>query len=57
MTDLEQLKATRGERWRQEQGDYYIIDYRKNWLTHKHIDPETLARELGVLRDWETIVD
>ena len=50
--DLEQLKTTRGERLRMDVGDYYVIDYSKNSIIHKDVDPEQLGRELGVLREW-----
>ena len=43
------LKTTRGERWRNELGDYYIVDINRNFIVRKHVDPEELARELGVL--------
>jgi hypothetical protein len=37
--DLEMLKVTRGNRWRREVGDYYVIDFNRNWIIHKHVDP------------------
>jgi hypothetical protein len=52
----EMLKITRGDRQRLELGDYYIIDYRRNFIINKDVDPETVARELGVLENWETVV-
>jgi len=51
--DDEVLKATRGERWRDEQGDFYILDWRKNWIVYKHVDLEELGRELEVLKPFE----
>ena len=53
--DLEMLKATRGERMRREFGDYYVIDFRRNFVTHTRVDPEEMARDLGVLKEWETL--
>ena len=53
--DLEMLKTTRGNRWRQEVGDYYVIDFTKNWIIDKHVDPEEMGRELGVLEPWEVV--
>lgn len=53
--DLQSVKTARGERLRQEVGDYYIIDYDRNYVADKDIDPEAYARELGVLQPWETV--
>ena len=53
--DGEQLKATRGERARQDFGDYYIIDRSGNFVVAKHCDPEELAREIGVLQPYEAL--
>jgi hypothetical protein len=55
--DLEALKVSRSERMRQEVGWYYIIDYKMNAITHHRVDPEKLARELGVLQDWEAVTE
>jgi hypothetical protein len=55
--DLQMLKITRGERWRPELGDFYVSDFNKNWIVEKHVDPETLGRELEVLESWEKVVD
>lgn len=55
--DNEVLKAARGARMQQEVGDYYIVDFSKNAVTRMDADPEKLARELGVLKDWETLAD
>ena len=54
--DREQLKTTRGERLRMEVGDYYVINYAKNFIAYKDVDPEQLGRELGVLKEWEQVV-
>lgn len=55
--DLEQLKVTRGgELLRLDLGDYYILNFNHNWIAHKHVDPEKLGRELGVLQEWEEVV-
>jgi hypothetical protein len=55
--DDEVLKAVRGERLRLDVGDFYIVDTRRNFITGKDIDPEALARELGVLKPWEAVRD
>lgn len=53
----EQLKTARSDRARLELGDYYVIDVNRNVVRGKNVDPETLGRELGVLKGWETVVD
>jgi hypothetical protein len=55
--DLEALKVSRGERMRFDLGEYYVIDYRLNAIQRHNVDPEALARELGVLRAWEEEVN
>jgi len=47
--DGERLHTTRGERWRGERGDHFIIDERRNFIVAKHVDVRELARELGCL--------
>ena len=53
--DLEMLRVTRGAQMQQDVGDYHVIDFRKNWITHKHVDPEQMARDMGVLHEWEEV--
>ncbi len=53
--ELEALKITRGNQWRPELGDYYVVDLNRNSIIRKDVDPEKIARELGVLRDWEEV--
>lgn len=53
----EQVKTTRGDRWRSELGDYYVVDLNRNMITAKHVKPVEWGRELGVLREWETVVE
>lgn len=48
-----QLKKTRG-RAKSVIGDFFILD--EGNVTSRHIDPESLARELGVLAEWEHIM-
>ena len=55
--DNEMLKATRGDRWRHELGDYYIANFARNFIVGKHVDPEALGRELGVVEQWEEVRD
>jgi hypothetical protein len=55
--DDEVLKVARGARAQLDLGDFYILNTRGNWIDHKNVDPEALARELGVLKAWEKVVD
>ena len=50
------LKRLRGERWRRDLGEYYILDRHVDAVTRTHVDPVTLAQELGILRSWERVV-
>lgn len=52
--DLRKLKKTR-ERYRSDLGDYYVLDFDRNFILWKHVEPETLAKELGVLGDFERV--
>jgi hypothetical protein len=52
--DCEALKKAR-PRWWNELGDYYIVDYNRNWIVAKDVDIEDLGRELGVLQPHETM--
>lgn len=49
------LKAARGEKARQELGEYFVIDISLNSLVEKDVDLETLGRELEVLKAWEVV--
>ena len=53
--NMEKLLAARSERVRRDLGDYYVVDQRRNFLIHKDVDPETYAREIGVLAEWEKL--
>jgi hypothetical protein len=46
------LMATR--RWKLDYGDYYILDLSGN-VMDANIDPEELARKLGVLKERENV--
>lgn len=35
-------------------GEYVVINTWRNRIVRKHVDPVALARELGVLQDYET---
>jgi len=51
----EMLKAARGERLRQQVGDYYLIDIRANAVLRHNVDIVEMARGLGVLMGWEEL--
>jgi hypothetical protein len=53
--DMQMLKATRGEKMRQAVGDFHVIDFSINGVTHTNVDPESFARDLGVLKPWEKV--
>ena len=53
--DDEKLQKSRGSRFIVDVGRYYVRDLHTNFINAMHVDPATLGRELGVLRDWEAI--
>jgi hypothetical protein len=53
--NLEMLKTARGRLMRSNFGDHYVIDFRRNLITQRHIDPEEMGRALGVLHEWEKV--
>ena len=55
--DEEVLKKTRGMQAYLDLGDYYVLDWNRNNLVDKNVDPESMARELGVLLPYERVVE
>jgi len=55
--DFQKLCKTREGRAQAELGDFYIVEYRRNFVADTRVDPEDLGRELGVLRDYETVIE
>lgn len=53
----EKLVASRGERARNELGNYYVINVSRNVILFKDVSPETLATQYGVLKPYERIVE
>ena len=51
----EVLRAARSERARADHGDYFIVTERG--IYPSHVDPEDLARQMRVLKDWEKVVE
>jgi hypothetical protein len=37
-------------------GQYYVIDFARNWVTSENVDLEALGRELGALEPWEKVI-
>ena len=46
-------------RWRDvgHVGQYFTFNPERNWVVRTSVDPEGLARELGVLADYEQVVE
>ena len=40
-----------------EPGEFYCVDLNRNTVDSKGLDPEEWARELGVLAEYEEVVD
>jgi hypothetical protein len=38
-------------------GQFYVVDYKRNFVVKDHVNPEALGRDLGVLRDYEAVVE
>jgi hypothetical protein len=51
------LKVTRGQRAILDLGHYYVLDQRRNLALETNVSIESMARELGVLKDYETVVE
>jgi hypothetical protein len=57
--DHERLCKARGNPMSPENlelGSYFIVDWDFNSIVAKHVDPEELGRELGLLRPGETVL-
>jgi len=52
--EQQSLRITR-DRWRSDLGDYYVVDFNRNWIVASHVNPEEVAREMGLLRSWESV--
>jgi len=51
--DGQVLRKARNERVRFDLGGYYVTDVRTGGADYTHVDLESLARELGVIRPHE----
>lgn len=52
-----ELKKTRGARALLDLGDFYVLNTRRNFIDEHHVDPDDLGREMGVLAEYEYIVE
>jgi len=53
--DGQVLKKLRGERWRTDLGEYYVVDLANNALKTWHVDLVAFAKELQVISPWEEV--
>ena len=53
--DGKQLQTARSPRAVASVGRYFINDFRRGVIVEQRVDPEALARELGLLAAWERI--
>jgi len=51
----ELLRANRSSSYQHDLGHYYVIDLRLNAVVGKDVDLTELGKELGVLKDWESV--
>jgi hypothetical protein len=47
----QRLRTARGS----DLGRYYILDFKHNSVVKRHVDPEALGRDFGVLKDYELL--
>jgi len=52
----EMVRQARGDRARQDLGDFYVVDAHRNVVVRQGIDLEAFAREMGVLKGYERLV-
>ncbi len=53
----EVLKVAKGDRLKQDLGDFYIVDFHMNAVVGMRCDPVALAEELGVLKPFEVAAE
>lgn len=49
----EKLCRSRGPQEQSEMGSCYIVNVQRGRIVARHVDPERLAKELGVLKPYE----
>jgi len=53
----EVLKKSRGDRAREQVGNYYVVTQSGGYMVHPDVDLEEFARKLGVLKPYEELAD
>jgi hypothetical protein len=54
--DMQMLRKARSAGIGQyDLGQYYVIDFSRNWVVERAVDVEDLARELELLEPWEAV--
>jgi hypothetical protein len=51
------LKRARPGPATQEHGQFYVVDFKRNFLAQRDVNIEDFARELGVIQPWESVSD
>jgi hypothetical protein len=51
------LKKTKGAKARQDLGDFFVLNTRRNYVMHhyKDVDLEELGRDVGAIGEWEEL--
>ncbi len=51
------LKKSRTQQSILDCGQYYVINYSKNYVAYHDVDLERFGQELGVIQRWEAVTD
>ena len=51
------LKTARSSNVASSVGWHYTVDFNRNSITGQRVNPEALGRKLGVLAEWEHVVE
>ena len=51
----QRLRKSRGRTDQFNLGEYYVYHWRDNFIIEKHVDLETLGRQLGVIGESQTV--
>lgn len=54
---VDEMQLRRPRRYDASIGSYYIHGLARNLVVETHVDPEELARRLGVMATWERVAD
>ncbi len=55
--DYRQVRKTRTARDRGNLGEYFLLDTYRNFVVDTYVDLETMAKSLGVMGEWETVIE